>query len=123
MFHGLIELLSECNIDDLEIIINSLKALTNIINDNIQNDSDQIQASFVKLDLILQSFGEQCDIILECDEISEEEALEIKDLRFVINTVVNIIPEQMFHCPKSICERKFTTKDRLRDHIKRRHPG
>lgn len=122
IFHSLVELLDECNIDDIDILSCSLKALTNIIYDNLKNNNEKLMRDFSNLDKILQKFGEECDIILTSDEISDDEMKEIKDLKAIINTVVNIIPEQVFECKNSLCNRVFNNYQQLAEHVKRRHP-
>jgi hypothetical protein len=95
--------------------------LANIITGNLKNNDEDISAVFKKLDAILGSFGEECDIILGSNEITEEEINEIKNLRTIINAVVNIAPDEEFECPYKLCLRKFASKDQLESHLQRRH--
>lgn len=76
---------------------------------------------FEKLDKILSHFGEECDIILSSNEITEEDANEIKSLRSVINSVINICPEAEFECTFKSCFRKFKSKEQLESHISKKH--
>lgn len=73
----LVELLEECTIDDIDIISCSLKALTNLIYENIKNSSEGVLRQFNSLDIMLDRFGEECDLILTSDEINEQEEAEI----------------------------------------------
>ena len=121
IFYGLIDLLDECCIDDVDILNCAMKALTNIISDNLKNDNDTMVKYFKRLDELLSRFGKECDIILSSDEIEAEEVEEISQLRNIINAVVNSIPDEEFDCPYTLCKRKFKSKDHLDDHITRRH--
>lgn len=121
-FHKLVMLLEECQIDDVDIIGCALKALTNIIFENIKNTTKDVIKSFSKLDQLLDRFGEECDLILLSDEINEDEEREIKELRGIINTIINIIPYQEYACPNPLCKRVLKTYSQLEDHIRRLHP-
>lgn len=121
MFISLIELLEECTIDDIEILGCAFKALVNIINDNLKNNDDVMTDMFMRLDKMLNLFGEECDIILTSSEISPEEAAEIQSLRAVINAVINVCPEEEYECTYKSCLRKFKSKDQLDNHIQKRH--
>jgi hypothetical protein len=99
----------------------ALKALVNIISDNLRNNDDTMSILFTKLDKLLNVFGEQCDIILASNEITTEEAIEIKSLRAVINSVVNVCPEEEFECTYPGCGRKFKARDQLEQHVSKRH--
>jgi hypothetical protein len=55
--------------------------------------------------------------------VSEEEKEEINSLRKIINTVINIIPEEKFECEVGECGRKFKSREELAGHISRRHNG
>lgn len=76
---------------------------------------------FARLDRLLNLFGEECDIILSSNEINEEDASEIRSLRTIINTVINICPEAEFECTFKSCLRRFKSKEQLEAHILKRH--
>lgn len=142
IFGDLINILEECTIDDVDIQNCSLKALTNQICEPVINKTNQLENNgktdnntsynnnedqdksknlLSRLDDILGKYGDECDIILSCDEVSEEEKEEIHSLRSIINTVINIIPEEKHECQVDACGRKFKTKEELKVHTQRRH--
>ena len=121
LFVSLVELLEECIIDDVEIIGCGLKALTNIITDNLRNNDELMSNTFVRLDKLLSEFGEECDLILASQEITPEEAADIANLRAIINTVINICPDEEYECTYKACLRKFRSKDQLQQHVMKRH--
>ena len=116
------KLLEDCTIDDIDIISCCLKALTNLIFKNIKNDSEATQKTFSLLDQLLDKFGSECDLILTSNEINENEEREISELRNIINTIINVIPDQEFVCSNLLCKRKFKSYAALQDHKSRRHP-
>ena len=55
------------------------------------------------------------------DVASEDDLVEIKALRDMVNALVNDMPEPMFDCPDTACGRKFKNKEELNKHRERRH--
>lgn len=149
---GLINILEECTIDDVDILDCSFKAITNLMCDSVlkkintpmietkdphsknelptgschnhkgdlRNEKDRSNA-IQRLEDVLSKYGMECDIILGCEEVSDEEKDEINALRKIINTVINIIPEEKFECEIDNCGRMFKSNKELSDHISRRH--
>ena len=152
IFLGLINILEECTIDDVDILDCSFKAITNLMCDSVlkkintpmietkdphsknelptgschnhkgdlRNEKDRSNA-IQRLEDVLSKYGMECDIILGCEEVSDEEKDEINALRKIINTVINIIPEEKFECEIDNCGRMFKSNKELSDHISRRH--
>ena len=87
---------------------------------DLRNEKDNSNA-IKRLEDVLSQYGLECDIILGCEEVSDEEKEEINALRKIINTVINIIPEEKFECEIDGCSRKFKSKEELSEHILRRH--
>ena len=54
---------------------------------------------------------------------TEEEQMELKQLRDLVNALINDMPQAMFSCSLETCGRKFKNKDELDNHIQRRHGG
>ena len=55
------------------------------------------------------------------DVASDEEKEILMQLRYLINQVINNLPEIMYSCGIDNCGRKFKTKDELEEHKTRRH--
>jgi hypothetical protein len=53
---------------------------------------------------------------------TEEELVEIQQLRGLLNALVNDMPELTKDCPITKCGRKFKHQADLDKHIERRHP-
>lgn len=125
IFMGLVELLEDSTIDDTDILKTSLKALVNLINDNLKPSMPGLGVYFSRLDKVLTNFGEECDIILSSDDCNEEitpDELElIRNIRSLINAVVNVCPDEEHECPVGGCMRKFNTKLKLEQHLARNH--
>jgi len=52
---------------------------------------------------------------------NEDEMVEIKALRDMVNALINDMPEAMLRCPDEACGRKFKNKEELDKHVERRH--
>lgn len=87
---------------------------------DLRNEKDNSNA-IKRLEDVLCKYGMECDIILGVDEVSLEEKEEISSLRKIINTVINIIPEEKYECEIENCGRKFKSKEELSNHLVRRH--
>lgn len=53
---------------------------------------------------------------------SDEELVEITQLRDLLNALVNDMPEVTKDCPIPGCGRKFKSQADLDKHVERRHP-
>jgi hypothetical protein len=53
---------------------------------------------------------------------TDEELVEITQLRDLLNALVNDMPEITKDCPIGKCGRKFKNQGDLDKHIERRHP-
>lgn len=73
-----------------------------------------------RLDELTQSLGDDLDGIMEV--ATEEELVEIQQLRGLLNALVNDMPELTKDCPITKCGRKFKHQADLDKHIERRHP-
>lgn len=54
---------------------------------------------------------------------NEEEQMELKGLRDLVNALINDMPEPMYDCIHKACGRKFKNKEDLEKHMERRHPN
>lgn len=55
------------------------------------------------------------------DVANESEKEILMQLRYLINQVINNLPEIMYSCEFENCGRKLKTKEELVEHCKRRH--
>ena len=91
------------------------KALISFCDEKQRWDNDAIQAT----DDICSEIGEELDSIMDVASESEKEIL--MQLRYLINQVINNLPEIMYGCELDNCGRKFKTEDELKEHQSRRH--
>lgn len=73
----------------------------------------------MRLDELAKSLGDDLDGIMEV--ATEDELVEICQLRDTLNACVNDMPEMMKECPTG-CGRKFKNAQDLEGHLSRRHP-
>lgn len=112
----LIDVFKDSNIEDMDLSKVTAKALHNMVHDNNYWTVEIIK----KLDDVLTNLGEELDSIM--DVANEEEQMELKGLRDLVNALINDMPEPMFECNDKECGRKFKNKEELEKHIERRHP-
>lgn len=86
-----------------------------------------------RLDELTRSLGDDLDGImvsllfsiinhLKQEVATEEELVEIMQLRDLLNALVNDMPELTKDCPVKGCGRKFKNQPDLDNHLSRRHP-
>lgn len=112
---SIIEVLKQANIEDMDMAKVACKALISFCDEKQRWDNESIQAC----DDICSEIGEELDSIMDVANESEKEIL--MQLRYLINQVINHLPEIMYSCGLDNCGRKFKTPDELGEHQKRRH--
>jgi len=72
-----------------------------------------------RLDALTRELGDDLDGIMEV--ATEDELVEITQLRDLLNALVNDMPEITKDCPIGTCGRKFKLQADLDKHMERRH--
>lgn len=115
----LVDVLKDSNLEDMDLARVAAKALHNLqkVPDATKHWSDSLVE---RLDELTRSLGEDLDGIMEV--ATEEELVEITQLRDLLNALVNDMPELTKDCPVPGCGRRFKVQADLENHVTRRHP-
>jgi hypothetical protein len=111
----LIEILKCSNIEDLDMSKVVWKAIVSFWEEKFLWDNSDIQA----VDDIWTEIGEELDMIMDVGTEAEKEIL--MQLRYLINQVINNLPEITFNWKVENWGRKFKSNEELDEHLKRRH--
>lgn len=111
----LIEILKGSNIEDLDMSKVVWKAIVSFWEEKFLWDNSDIQAA----DDIWTEIGEELDMIMDVANEAEKEIL--MQLRYLINQVINNLPEITFNWKQENWGRKFKSNEELEEHKKRRH--
>ena len=107
--------LKESNIEDIDLSKVVCNALVSFCEEKFLWNNADIQAT----DDIWSEIGEELDSIMDVANEKEKEIL--MQLRYLINQVINNLPEIKFDCKMENCGRKFKSNDELVEHMTRRH--
>lgn len=111
----LILTLKESNIEDMDMSKVLCKALISFCEEKFLWNNADIQAA----DDIWTEIGEELDSIMDVANENEKDIL--MQLRYLINQVINNLPEITFNWKVDNWGRKFKSNEELEEHLKRRH--
>ena len=108
-------ILKDSNIEDIDLSKVVWNALISFWEEKFLWSNADIQST----DDICSEIGEELDSIMDVANEKEKEIL--LQLRYLINQVINNLPEIKFDCRVENCGRKFKSNEELIEHMTRRH--